>query len=401
MWHVNVNNMKRLFSRPVLLGSVPILLVSLYSFGRQIQRNMPDIPLHIDFIRQWRAGDISTNMYSLYLYVVDILARALPVRQSLEFAAIGVLTAAVLMKYLLAVYYIDRLLMRNGLSVVRLGAVAVKPVVVAASVLICLSANIIISSNTKWMTVGYLPLNVWHNSTVIFLMPLAVILFFLSWDFVADAKANVPSVSRLIGILMLSSLSALVKPSYWMVFAVAFPLYVLLELGFGRVLALASTMVAVSSVPIALVYRFVFGNDRSGVEIAPFLVWFHFTGGALNTFLAILASLAFPIGIVSCYGREPLRESPVGYAWIGTIVGIVIFALFAETGVRRFHGNFGWQSVACSFILFLCSTAFLLRKIKVEGRWKIGEKMLTALLVLHLSFGILIITKIEWTGTPY
>ena len=334
-------------------------------------------------------------------YVVDIIAKALPAQHALEFAALAVLTSAVLWKYFLTVYYIDKSLSNTytGRSIV--GSVTHKYHIVAASVLLCLSGNIVIFDNTKWMTVGYLPLNVWHNSTVIFLMPIAIIMFFRSYEFVEDAKINGPSVCKLIFILFLSVLSVFVKPSYWTVFAVAFPLYVLIRLGFGRVFILTGMMLAVSLVPIILQYLFIFGDDRSAVVIAPFLVWFHFNGGALNVFQAILASLAFPIGIVAYYGREPLRESPVGYAWIGTIVGILIYTLFAETGARQFHGNFGWQNVACSFILFLCSAAFFLKKIDIDGRWRVGEKLLGVLFALHFIFGILIITKIEWSTTSY
>ena len=71
--------------------------------------------------------------------------------------------------------------------------------------------------------------NIWHNSTTIFLMPFAILLFWKSYQVLSGTqKENTLLIS------MLVILNVFIKPSFFFVYVSVFPILLLFQFGISR-----------------------------------------------------------------------------------------------------------------------------------------------------------------------
>ena len=163
---------------------------------------------------------------------------------------------------------------------------------------------------------GQLTPNVWHNSTIIFLMPFAIVLFFKSYDFLF-LPISPQSKKQRAEIAVLIVINALIKPSFLFTLlpAVFFIFFYhrfftkhttrfaqLLPYFLGIVFILGEYLLIYK---LNYVSRVVQSADSSGdVGFAPFEVWRHFSN---NIPLSIITSLLFPIIYIVLTGFSPLK----------------------------------------------------------------------------------------------
>ncbi|RZW08662.1 MAG: hypothetical protein EX266_05270 [Rhodobacteraceae bacterium] len=209
---------------------------------------------------------------------------------------------------------------------------------------------------------GNIPPNVWHNSTTIFLMPLALSAFVLQVrDFDEASTRRVPAIMVLIVI------GIVVKPSFFFAYAPA----TLVWLAFasrqaGQLIKGSVPIIAggvVTGVLYVLIYHLQQGSlhdQASGVSIGPFAVWSRVMPAA-EIPLAIIASFLAPLTYI-VLGFRPNRTTFVGYAALLMGFATLIFVFVVETGPRATHGNFFWQTVVCSYLLHTVLAADLLDK---------------------------------------
>ena len=144
-----------------------------------------------------------------------------------------------------------------------------------------------------------------------------------------------------------------------------FPLFALVRFRSGRALWQAVAVTAFMALLVLLQYLYVFetgseqtiykaagfvGEANSHVRIDLFHVWSHYSH---DVPLSIAASCVFPLVALVAYGRRLIDYDLVRYALALMAVSIAIFAIFTETGVREFHGNFIWQAMVANYLLFL------------------------------------------------
>jgi hypothetical protein len=220
---------------------------------------------------------------------------------------------------------------------------------------------------------GQVSPNVWHNPTGIFAMPFALL------GFLAGCRALESGRLRdyfATGCAL--ALSALAKPNFVMAFGPVIAIAIvtatrrapdsnradpgsetfwaaLARSGQARLLASLGPTGAV----LCLQYALGFGAGAGSVEIAPFVVWSVFSSVPS---LSILLGIAFPLVVVMLYPIGVWRDRVLVLAWATLGIAIAQYALFAETGDRRMHGNFIWGMVAADQVLFVASCGFLLHQ---------------------------------------
>lgn len=127
-------------------------------------------------------------------------------------------------------------------------------------------------------------------------------------------------------------------------------LAVLCRLRWHEALVLGGPAAAVVGA-VALAYK---GDGTgSGVEWAPFLVWNRRTPTKVGS---AFVSLAFPIAVRLLTPRSETRRW-TDAAWTLMLIAIAQYALFAETGFRKFHANLEWGLHAAVWALVVASTA--------------------------------------------
>lgn len=250
---------------------------------------------------------------------------------------------------------------------------------------------------------GQLVPNVWHNSTVIFLMPFAMLLFFKSYHFLFEEEEV--RQKDAIAILVLLVLNSLIKPSF--LFTLLPAVFLLLTLrfikgterdkSFIKLLPYAAGILFIAA-EYYVIYRLNYistvantTGEASGVALAPFEVWSHFSK---NIPFAFLSSLFFPVLYFILQGKQLLKNRMVCFAAVNFIIGVMEWSLLAEEGVRKFHGNFYWQVVVAAYLLFLTLVIDFLQRNKEIKLNNPKQVMLAAAVALHFLWGVFYWVKI-------
>jgi hypothetical protein len=113
--------------------------------------------------------------------------------------------------------------------------------------------------------------------------------------------------------------------------------------------------------------------------------------------ISFLFSFTFPIVTIVKY-REIMTDKPFVFAFILTIFGIITGAFLKETGPRVFDGNLMWQNIICTYLLFLTTVSFLLKKSKTVDSKLRGNKLLWGIFYLHTISGFIYLIKFLIVG---
>lgn len=238
---------------------------------------------------------------------------------------------------------------------------------------------------------GQTPPNVWHNSTTIFLMPFALMLFWLSY-----VQILKPKKSRILLITILCALNIIIKPSFYFVFTLVYPIMLLRFIGIKKELWLNLLPIIIGSIILAgesyWIYK-VEGPywDTSSIAISPFLVWSYFSS---NIVFSIIASTLFPLVYLCFNWKEIFRNVLLQYAGLSYLVAILIFSTLTEIGIRQFHANFSWQCIICNYILFTVVSMQFIQKAGSIKKINWQNKLVLASFLLHVIFGCLYLAKI-------
>lgn len=254
---------------------------------------------------------------------------------------------------------------------------------------------------------GQLPPNLFHNSTEIFLLPLALLLFWLSAQFLRSGE------NRWLGwMAVVGAINVLAKPSFVFAVLAVFPLMALARFRFGARLWKAAGVSAVIALFVGLQYLYIYksgateevyrlagfgGEAQSEVRLDPFNVWSHFSP---NIPLSLLASLAFPLVAVAAYPRQIASYDLVRYSAALMAASVVIFSLFTETGVREFQGNFAWQAMVSNYILFL---VVLIRVWSLESFHRVDARSVAVSVAFaaHVVSGLVFLAYYLANGTYF
>jgi hypothetical protein len=247
------------------------------------------------------------------------------------------------------------------------------------------------------MYLGQITGNSWHNSTVILLVPLALLQYSGSLALLEKFDSG---RARWLGLLAVAG--CLAKPNFFMVYLICFPLMVLLvrrpwnARQAWRYLAHLLPALLLLGIEYTLVFS---GRDSGGAGIAftPFLVWDHYV---TSKTLALLTSLAFPLAFILAYPATILKSRDLQFAWLLFGTGLLLFIALSETGPRQFHGNFMWQLMPCTLILFSATMVQLLKGVVAKNNsiFHFRNVVLFGLFFLHVVSGIAYILKIPRAG---
>ncbi len=348
-------------------------------FGRYLERPDLDHGLHARFAQQLLAQGRLLPHFAYHLLVAVAGGFSTDLGELL-LAARFVLPLLVLAKIALSLGLARSLTAREGAP---LGpAVALELAV----------ALFFVAPLPKWwrtenIYLGQLSPTVWHNPTVIALLPLAVASF---WAFVgAEARSWRGELRS--GALLAASVTA--KPN----FALAFlPAAALLRLWQERPVARALARIAVLATPAAAVlawqYRqaLALGLEARGqgvAELQPLEVWGIYSP---NPLASALVSLAFPLAVAGFALRDARQRGPLAAAWLSAAVAIAQFALLAEPEPKLGDGNYYWGVVPTVYLLFLVSACELLTPRPLSPARRVARAFCWALFAAHAASGIVL-----------
>ncbi len=248
------------------------------------------------------------------------------------------------------------------------------------------------------MYLGYYVPNVWHNSTILCMMPFAVACYLLSVK-----QFEEYSDLRNLYITILLAISVLIKPSFYFVYVIAYPIIIINRYGFVKETFRSIIPLLIGGICLTYEYMTIYyhgGNDGSGVVIDIMQLFTLNFWKSHALYLAV--SILLPILFLCLYARTVYKDREFWFVLIMLICALGIYWCCQETGPRAGHGNLGWQVIATMWLTYF----YILKNITVgcEG-WKsqnrggYSHRIILTALFLHTIMGIIYLAKFILTNS--
>lgn len=348
-----------------------------------------DIQLHTGRVMEIIMGlDFPPNfLYFIVVYAVGLFQKDY---QTLLFASLIVVSLSVAYKFFLTTrIFIQETEIERSLSKNQTLLIAnVVGLVLATVFCIYLPKEL---NLTKYFYLGQIPPNVWHNSTVIFLMPFSLLLYWESYKLLTKFETK-----RFLFVVGLILLNILIKPSFFFCFIPVFPIIALFKFGFKKEFFLSMLPIIVGIILLVLQFVLIYwlGSygkpGESSIAFEPLTAWRIYTD---NIFVSFLLSTLFPVLYLIFYSKRVINQPFLYYAYSLFAVAVVIMSLFVEKGPRESDGNFFWQAIVCNYILFFAVTIDLAKNLLQERKLNFKDIILAGVLALHLFSGWIYLVK--------
>ena len=368
------------------------LFFSFYYFVILYTKVATDIQAHImvsyDFVNA--KGPLTPNF--LYFILVAILAGFSKYKFLYYVASILLLAFALAIKYLVNVFYIQQINIDNVLDKRKTPLLAI-----GLLFIFCLPGVDFFTDNVYYL--GQSVPTVWHNSTVIFLMPFAIILFFKVYDLFENGITKKKWITAALLIL----LNALLKPSFLFTIIPAMALWAFFngpkkfdkpKLAIYLLCTFGLTIILAEYVLIYMVNKTASGlppAKNSGISIEPFGVWKFYSSSIP---IAFVTSFLFPILFFILTKGSIIKDKLVKFTVINWVLGLVIFILLIEGGEGKYDCNFGWQMITANYLLFFVLSVKLLLLIAKKTISPAVAKVLFSTMLLHIIWGVVYFLKI-------
>lgn len=349
----------------------------------QMSLHLSDYSIHILFAQNMEAtGTIQTPHFLWHLLVIS-LHKTTNVSPN-----VSALIVTLLLYFLLGSVIAGGIVSSGVFGITQPKDVAI--IVATTLALIFVAPIAFLSPLDRHLYFGYFGINVYHNPTMALLKPIALLSVLLILR--ASRSKQVAPLDLFVASFV-SIAAALSKPNYSLILLPAifvFAIYTYIkDKNISFIYYSASVIVSTCGI-IAWQYLFTYSTgSSSSLVLAPFDVMSHF-----SNYLALkfLASFAFPLLVTCLYRRQVMHDKGMILAWLLALVGAVLTYLFAETGSRRYDGNFLWSGQIGLFILFVISTVFVLVQIKEDNQGgkkrHIQHGVLGLFLLLHFLSGV-------------
>lgn len=245
---------------------------------------------------------------------------------------------------------------------------------------------------------GQVPPNIWHNPTTICVRPFAFAAFLLILRLLKEYEEEQKKLTAktwllLAGLLVLCNLA---KPSFVQIAVLGLAVYLLILLAHTRGKAFGFCVQQASAfIPCVCVmlWQMVvsFGTSSSaegGIEIA----WFDVMGATSPSIpFSLLLGFLFPLYTVLTNIRI-VKERDVQVTFFMWLAGFLEAASLAETGYRRYHGNFGWGYVLSAFLVYVIAFRYFLKRNREYDYQNLKDRFLVlgdwVIFILQFFIGI-------------
>ena len=373
-----------------------LLFAAYYTLLKVIPADYNDIHDHAAFARRMCTGEIPYSGNFLVYLLVNIFSFFTAKVTPTEVSLCGLLALAGVYRFSLTQQKITEVVKENNfhLSYWFTALLSLSMLFVFA---IPIPSYL---SDDRFFYIGnYVP-NVWHNSTVLFLFPFALLLFELSYK-----QLEKYSLKRNTGILLLILLNLMIKPSYFFVFICVYPVLILFKYKLKKEFWWSILPLIVGFFFMILEYWVIYktalpsNKEASSVVFLPFYRNPEFAElGWLPVSMAF--SLFFPLVYTLINLPKMLKSTLFWYTFLSFVVSVLIFLFISESGPRASHGNFYWQIVICTWLCFFVTLLSLLKDFNHSGK-SVKNIVLASVFLVHVVIGIIYFVHILRTGSYY
>jgi len=387
---------------------LPLLLLFLFAAYYTILKVIPadynDIHDHAAFARQMCTGEIPYTGNFLVYFLVNVFSLFTANVNFTEISLCFLLAFAGTYRYHLSLNKINQVLsseIQTNQPINQSTSQLYLPLLAISMLFVFVIPIPGYFLGDYYMYIGSYAPNVWHNSTILFLFPFALILFDLSYR-----QLQAFDNTRNWLILMLIALNLFIKPSYFLVFICVYPLMLLIQYRLHKqfwlgILPLVAGM-AILIIQYIVIYKISgpAANDSSSVVFLPFYKNPELNEDMINIPFAMIFSLFFPILYSILNIRKLYRNKLFIYTFLSFIFSVLIFFLISETGRRASHGNYYWQIIITTWLCFFIALLSLLKDFKMQGK-TLKNKLLISVFFVHVLIGVVYFVRTIVTGGYY
>lgn len=378
----------------LLLFTLAFSLFLILAYDRIFEHRMSDIYPHFEAAVEIKKGN---NQYpaNFLLYWLTNLGNTLYAQ---KWIFISIICTSIISKFIITFYSLRKYLNMHFYWIL-LGALALLFIISLPSLHIL----------QKFFYLGSFTPNVWHNTTIIFVMPVAMLLFYYS------ILKNKEETSHFLTMLLII-LNAIIKPSFLFVLIPLWGIFALIELrqkiSFNRYMLYIITTLLIIVLQAYIIYALNVGSmqqEKSGIAIGFLHFYKLFPNAEIKLLFALIAGYLFPLLylIVSkeyrafCSLHQLHKLSRGTFAliscWLLVIFSMLIFVFISESGPRAAHGNFYWQIVPSTYLLYL--TTFILFLKNKENIHPIWRRIISIVFCSGVLFGIAYFLKVLLRGS--
>jgi len=365
-----------LFSKTLIFCSFLVLFFSGLIFSKLVFSGLGDYIAHIDLSVMMEEGRIPTPANFLPYLIINISKNYFYKKLTL----IALISISTTLKFVVTYIYINHFLPKSSTFK--------KTILSICMLFIFAIPNLKLITNHLYY-VGNFTSNVWHNTTIIFLMPFALLLYYS----IFIKPQNVLVVTLLIIV------NIIIKPSF---IFILIPLLFLLQIFDVKEKKLKFNFYwryflygGISIILIFIQYLLLFEikNSTDNKVVLDFFPFCKDYFDYLNIIVTIFCSYLFPLLLMIYFIINKINFTKYQiHTFIFVFFALIINFSFVETGSRRFHGNFSWQIIPASYLLMLFTTISYIKNYKlIKPRYRI---FLNFAFLLHCIYGLMYLLRI-------
>lgn len=201
--------------------------------------------------------------------------------------------------------------------------------------------------NTNTMYLGYYVPNVWHNSTILCSMPFAIGIYWLS---VKQFKKY--DVRRNYIVSLLVVICVLIKPSFFFIYAVSYPIMMLVSYRFSKTFVRSLLPILCGILVMAYEYFSIYGNPSDGSSVViDFSVIFNVSFWK-SKIKYLIVSFVFLFLFIFLYWEKVKNDKEFWFVILMVITSVGISYVCKELGPRANDGNFDWQVIPATWFVY-------------------------------------------------
>lgn len=370
------------------------LMVSIFAYIMFVIKWNSDLPAHARIAQQMLEEHrlFSTNF--LMYFLINLLTFFTGAKYPMRAVLVLLLAAANTAKYTIV-----REAFREWTSskTAKLASFSMLFVYIIPLMYFLKPLGIFLSADNMYM--GYYVPNVWHNSTILCMMPFAIACYLLS---VKQFKQYTDRRNKYISLFLV--LSVLVKPSFFFVYVIAYPIIMLSHYGLSK--TFSKSLLPLLAGGICLVYEYVtiyYSGVNDGSSVVIDIAQLFTLDFWQSHILYLVVSLSLPLLFLCLYGRTIVRDPEFWFVLIMLVCGLGIMWCCRETGPRATHGNFGWQTIATMwFVYFYMLKTVINSEVSPSLQWGGHSRRVTLIIFgLHVIMGFVYLGKFLVTKSFY
>ena len=381
--------------RDLVWAAVLFLIFAAYYSFILINRIPTDLQPHAKMAYSFSQGEVKLLPNFLYFFLLSLFTGF-----SRQYSLYYIPTVILMSLAITAKFFITKFYAEKFCSICNQNKTYAYLIAIVMLFIFALPGLNYFTSNEFYM--GQLVPNVWHSSTTIFLMPFAEILFFESYRllFLEEKKIK----KKIFQIVLLLILNALIKPSFLFTLLPTVALFFFLQYFFlkkekgywVKVLPYIIGFVFIG-VEYYCIYKLNYSGvsygDKTnpGIAFEPFAIWLSYSP---DLTVAFITSCFFPLIYIIFSKGKVLKNKLIQFSLCNYLIGLSLWILLAEQGFRRSDGNFFWQMVATSYLLFFTLLMEFLNAVKLNNSTKMQQCIIGGSFFLHFVWGVFYWLKI-------